>query len=139
MSVIHKLKNALGGRWWLPIIGAVGVLLLLFGGLLGSDQASQTATVGGYEEYRAREEARLTTLLSQVGGMGSVLVAIEFEGGMGQVSLSGKQEQERTPMVRGVAVVCTGGGSDIVKKEATELICALYDISYNHVHISPMG
>lgn len=43
------------------------------------------------------------------------------------------------PKVRGVAVVCDGGGSQLVKSRITEAVTALLDISAARVSVSEMG
>lgn len=43
------------------------------------------------------------------------------------------------PKVRGVAVVCKGGGSQVVKSRITETVTALLDISAARVSVSEMG
>lgn len=43
------------------------------------------------------------------------------------------------PKVRGVAVVCEGGGSQVVKSRITETVTALLDISAARVSVSEMG
>ena len=43
---------------------------------------------------------------------------------------------ERLSTVRGVAVVCSGGGNPSVKLALTELLCALFSIPSSSVHIA---
>lgn len=43
------------------------------------------------------------------------------------------------PRIRGVAVVCEGGGSDVIKTRITETVTALLDISSARVSVSEMG
>lgn len=43
------------------------------------------------------------------------------------------------PKVRGVAVVCEGGGSDAVRQEITQVVTAVLDISASHVYITKMS
>lgn len=40
------------------------------------------------------------------------------------------------PKIRGVAVVCEGGGSDAVRQEITQAITAVLDISASRVYIT---
>ena len=43
------------------------------------------------------------------------------------------------PKIRGVAVVCEGGGSDAVRQEITQAITAVLDISASRVYITKMS
>lgn len=43
------------------------------------------------------------------------------------------------PKIRGVAVVCDGGGSDVIRTRITETVTALLDISSARVSVSEMG
>lgn len=134
-----KWKDLLHSRRTLLLVGLLGVALLLGGSFFGGSDSSEGGTEAiSFETFRAREEDRLTLLCAQVRGVGNVRVAIEFEGGPSETYSSGHLTSSTCPTVRGVAVVCQGGNSDTVKKELTDLICALYGIAPNHVHISPM-
>ena len=134
-----KWKDLLRSRWSLLLVGILGIALLLGGSLFGGDDKTAAQTQAqSFESFRIREEDRLATLCAQVRGVGAVRVAIEFEEGPSETYSSGHLTSSTCPTVRGVAVVCQGGNSDTVRKELTDLICALYDIPPNHVHISPM-
>ncbi|MDR1630928.1 MAG: hypothetical protein LBS36_12080 [Oscillospiraceae bacterium] len=41
-----------------------------------------------------------------------------------------------TPRVRGVAVVCDGGGSAVVRQQMTAILCSALDIGASKVHIA---
>lgn len=43
------------------------------------------------------------------------------------------------PEIRGVAVVCEGGGSDVIRTRITEAVTALLDISTARVSVAEMG
>ncbi len=122
-------------KWLLPILGVVGVALLLFGGLLGSRGDTQKSEGRTYESYCAYEEARLQHLLEQVEGAGRVSVQITFSSGIRSDYTGSKLNEEETPQVLGVGVVCQGGNSDVVKQELIKLICAIYDIDSHKVWV----
>ncbi|MBQ7046832.1 MAG: hypothetical protein IJN85_03720 [Oscillospiraceae bacterium] len=42
------------------------------------------------------------------------------------------------PKIRGVAVVCEGGGSDIIRQEISETVTAVLDISASRVYVTKM-
>lgn len=58
------------------------------------------------------------------------------DGGSGEQGIVVKVAQ---PKVRGVAVVCEGGGSDIVREQITEAVTALLDISSARVSVAKMN
>ena len=43
------------------------------------------------------------------------------------------------PKIRGIAVVCEGGGSDVIRTRVTEAVTALLDISSARVSVAEMG
>ena len=43
------------------------------------------------------------------------------------------------PKIRGVAVVCEGGDSDIIRREIQETVTAVLDISASRVYVTKMG
>ncbi len=42
------------------------------------------------------------------------------------------------PKIRGVAVVCEGGGSDVIRQEISETVTAVLDISASRVYVTKM-
>ena len=128
----RQLASLLG---WL-----LGVGLLVFSGFAEEKTpATQGEEARLMEAYSATEEARLARLCQGVAGVGRVEVGIYFSGEVTVKYASGKQVSEVSPEVVGVVVVCDGGNNDLVKRELTALIAALYDLPSNHIHISPMA
>lgn len=123
------------------------------------------------ESYVEELEARLTSIISRIEGVGATEVMVTLESSSEDVYLhnfdygenvevSGKSNIEQKdeyvivedesgekgivvrvtqPKVRGVAVVCDGGGSQLVKSRITEAVTALLDISAARVSVSEMG
>lgn len=141
-----------------------------------SEQASSAETTTAAfssesERYVAELEERLTSIISQIEGVGEASVMITLESSSEDVYLhnydygenvepSGKSNVEQKdeyvivedengekgiivrvaqPKIRGVAVVCGGGGSEVVKSRVTEAVTALLDISSARVSVSEMG
>jgi len=146
--------RALSRRWPIFALVLIGVVLLILGGSVG--EGSEEGTVGDYmaeaEEYRAELEQDLAALCSQIRGVGEVsAVMITLEGGeeyvwaensgsggTSSVVISNKQGllvERRMPEVRGVSLVCTGGGSDTVKKELTDAISAALGVPSSRIRI----
>lgn len=141
-----------------------------------SEQASSGETTTAAfssesERYVAELEERLTSIISQIEGVGTTRVMVTLESSSEDVYLhnfdygenvepSGKSNIEQKeeyvivedengekgivvrvtqPKIRGVAVVCGGGGSEIVRARITEAVTALLDISSARVSVSEMG
>ena len=152
---IGNILHALVGRWPILLLAAAGVLLLLFGGSSSgkeSDSGGEDYMLAA-EEYRQRIEDDVSKLCSRIDGAGeimAVMVTLESgdeyvwaenvgSGGGVEVVISNKEGllvERLMPEVRGVTVVCGGGGSIEVKKELTDALCAALGIPSNRIHIS---
>ncbi len=163
-ALIQKLwadKKAL----MIIIIGAVGMLLILFSEFSYSERDELTEERGdcSYDEDKLQKE--LEGLLGEISGAGKVKVMITYECSGENVFASDTSEQteensKRTseeyiivetgsdeggllikeifPKVMGVAVVCEGGGNPKVKTEITMMIKAIFGIRSNSIAISEM-
>ena len=143
----------------------VGALLLIFGGRIGKDTASNTpdappeASTRTAEEYRAELETRMEAICSRVAGVGEVEVVVTLEGGFSYVyatnrkttsggeSLSyvtvgsGDRESlvylsEKAPAILGIGVVCTGGMDPTVRREVTALLSAAFGVGSNKIYVT---
>lgn len=122
--------------------------------------AAQTETLTA-AQLEAALENRLLTLLTQMEGVGQCQVMVTLERGTQKVYATDRTEAgsgteresfgesyltleteaglvglslaELQPQVRGVAVVCEGGGSASVQKRVTALVTATLDISARRV------
>ncbi len=43
------------------------------------------------------------------------------------------------PKIRGIAVICSGGNSPVIKEQITSLLCALFDINSTQVSVAEMA
>lgn len=135
----NKVKVIGRGKWILLLVGALGVVLILFGSLGTKEEVAQEdTTLGACESYRLAMQEEAEALCKQVRGVGRVHVSVTLEKGEVVTYTGSKVTSVTPPTVRGVAVVCDGGGSDTVRQELTALLTALFHIGANHVHISPM-
>ena len=127
---------------------AAGILLLVFGGFAGTaDTKNDTAytDVGFYTEYL---EKRIRTLCLSVEGITEAEVFLtvdcssEYIYGEGgdYLILSGGEEAvmlcEIYPKVRGIAVVCTGGNSAVVRETVTRLLSAALDLPSSKIEVA---
>lgn len=117
------------------------------------------------EEYVSSLEERLTQLISAMQNTGTVKVMITLESteeNVYAVEESIKKDEKSSsyqskfviidnkntkegvclkviePKIKGVAVVCTGGGDPQVKQEITNTVCSLLGIGSNRVSVTKM-
>lgn len=110
-------------------------LVIASSALAGGEEKTMEKSDESLEEYKERLEREIESLCSDVSGVGRCRVFITFERGA-QNSYKGSTVTEtKPPKVLGVTVICNGGESDTVKRELSEMICALFDIGYNRVAI----
>ena len=136
-----RLRELLGGRWLLLLAGIAGISLVLLGSCEGTKATESSAFDGSSPsilDYADQMEAEAEALCRRVRGVGDVKVSITLEEGERYTYSGSHLTSSVFPSVRGVAVVCEGGGRDGVRQEITELLCALYHIGANRVHVSPM-
>lgn len=127
---------------------AAGVMLLIFGGFVGTDDREQSNTytdVGFYTEYL---EERIKKLCLSVDGITEAEVFLtvdcssEYIYGEGgdYLILSGGEEAvmlcEIYPRVRGIAVVCTGGSRAAVRETVTRLLSAALDLPSSKIEVA---
>ena len=163
-----KRLRELFGRLWadkklraLFFVFAAGlVLLALSGTSVGSrQQAKQDDTDVLRTQTETALENRLARLLSSVSGVGKVKVLITLEQLQGYAyaqdagadgtekyvivkqngSENGLAVAVTSPVVRGVAVSCEGGGSAAVRQEVVRLVCAALGVGANRVYVSALA
>lgn len=113
----------------------LGIFLVLMSSSMKKDDGGGGEEVISLTEYKERLESEIESLCTAVSGVGRCRVFITFERGE-QSSYKGSTVTEtKPPKVLGVTVICEGGESDAVKRELSEMVCALFDIGYNRVAI----
>ncbi len=150
-------------RRLLMLLGVAGILLIAGSELLprrtaDGDVSAPTATLSAAQVERALEE-RLTALLSRTAGVGHCQVMVTLERGAQFVyaadrTLSDTGSTEKTltvetetgpvgllvtevqPAVKGVAVICDGGGDERVREQVSALVTAALDISGRRVYVA---
>ena len=143
----------------------VGALLLIFGGRIGKDTASNIpdappeASTRTVEEYRAELESRMEAICSRVAGVGEVEVVVTLEGGFSYVYATNKKTtsggetltyvtvgsgdreslvylSEKAPAILGIGVVCAGGMDPTVRREVTALLSAAFGVGSNKIYVT---
>ena len=114
----------------------LGILLVIVSSSVGKDGATfDTSAEMTLEEYKEGLEAEIESLCSDVAGVGRCRVFITFERGAQNSYKGGSVTETKPPKVLGVTVICSGGNSDSVRAELSDMLCALFDIGYNRVAI----
>ncbi len=120
----------------LIFLALFGILLLVLGGLGGRESGERASEEAGDAAYLAALEAELEALLREVRGVGKVEVMVTLERGEKRSYSGSKLLSSEMPAVKGVAVVCTGGGRSEVRAEVTSLLSSLLGIGTHRIHIS---
>ena len=145
---------------WLVWVGIIGLMLIGLTEILPEREKADTV-LSTVTETQVEEalERRMTSLLTQVEGVGQCRVMVTLESGSrsvyatdSAVTASGTSEQVLTvdtdtgpvgllltriqPTVKGVAVVCQGGGDPVVCQSITDLISTTFHISERRVCIA---
>lgn len=153
------------GRWraWLLLAGgALGLLLLLLGGM-GEKERTETVSAFRYEnldpsDYAKEVEERVATLCSQVSGAGKSFAVVTLGGGYravfatdSQSGSSGQKDQVvligsgsaetavllgyENPVIEGIGIVCEGGDDPRVQREIISLVSAAYHIGASRIYV----
>ncbi|MCM1334579.1 MAG: hypothetical protein NC084_05255 [Bacteroides sp.] len=117
------------------LIGAALILLLSFGGSRGTESAARPAE--DRSAYEAELEKRLTDILSEVEGIGELSVMVTLD--TSERTEYGKNEDMllgvKMPEVRGVIVVCDGGGNVVVREKVIRAVSGVFGISSTRVSV----
>ena len=164
IGLVEKKKVGVNTRLiGLVLCGALGLLLLLYGGgILGDDEDGKSAVDGeaiSLLEYTQQLEESIEKLCAGVSGVSEVRVAVTLENGFEYVYAtdsevksdglteykyitvgSGSREgtvyiTEKPPKIGGVGVVCKGGDNAEVQRKLISLISAAYNVSSNKIYI----
>lgn len=139
-------------------LGILAMLLILLSELLPAQDAGRADTPtqaenSGTANYQAQLETQLEALIGQIEGAGTTTVMVTLESEEETIyatdTQAGQTQSAQThvllqdgsalketvclPTVRGVAVVCDGGGDVRVAARITELVRALLDLPANHI------
>jgi len=133
-------------------IGAVGIVLLAFGGVKSNESEKTTFRAEDAELYRANITEAVEALCESVDGVGDATVFLtlaETECALYEKnkSTSGESVAMQSgdalllgysmPKIAGVAVVCEGGASSEVQRELTGLLSASLSLSTTKIYIAP--
>ena len=150
---LKKIRSALSGKAIILLLGALGLLLLLFSSGSTQKTVEKRSPLAEAEAYRTSLEESISRLCEQIEGVGhaevlltlastEIAVYAENDTASGTVIATASGDalllSYRMPPVSGVTVVCGGGGNATVKRELTELLCATLSLPTTAVYVAPL-
>ena len=157
-AFLRRFQGSKGRASLAAVIGIAAMVLLLLAELLPQPEKSTTvesqpAQTAAAAQYQDQLEQRLEKLISQLYGAGHTTVMVTLETGEETVyavdTQTGELQQQEThvllqdgsalaettylPQIRGVAVLCEGGGDVRVASRITELLRSLLDLPSNRI------
>lgn len=129
-----------------------------------TEETTTVTTEDELSAYTATLTREIEALCSQVSGAGTVRAAVSLQGGFTYLYAAdseqksdgegGEQSSESyitvgsgasesavlltriPPVVRGIGIVCSGGGDPAVCAEIISLLCAAYDVGSNRIYVT---
>ena len=145
------------------ILIVIGIILLIIPNSGGNSNQNNVNPDLRLEEYATRVEDKIADLCSSVRGVANVKVTVYFDSGFETVYAyneesktttsgynsekkyvtigSGNGESmvclvERMPKIKGVAIVCRGGGNPYTAQQLISLISSAYGIPTNNIFVA---
>ena len=160
-SFISKIKDNKKIYYAIACILSVLLILFVFGGNAFSKTSSGNETTDEVSIYVSGLEERLTRILSEVGGVGKVSVAIKVESGTETViatkttvteNANGKETvetpilvngkpvvlKELYPKISGVLIVAEGAGNFSVLRKIQQAAVSFLGVELNKIEILTM-
>ena len=147
-NVFDKLKNN-KGIIITVLLAAAGIMMILLSGNREKSSAMRTDHDDfSFEKYESSLEKRLEEKINKIDGVSScdVILLIETSyiydssdsGNYSDLFVKGTESDkvsENAPKIRGVAVICSGGGEARIKKDITDMLSALLGIPTNKIWV----
>ncbi len=140
-----EIKELIKSEKGIKLIFAAGLILILliaFSGLFTRSGSKETEQVRSSAEelsaYESMLEQRLTDILSQIEGVGSVKVMVTLDD-TGETEYGKNADMllsVTAPRVRGVIVVCDGGDSITVKEKVVGAVSGVFGINTLHISVT---
>lgn len=139
LTKMGKPAEILKSEKGVKIIFAVGIALIVVIFLLGvsgdkeksGKAAEENAVYSEIEEYERRLEQRIGEIIATIEGTGEANVMVTLER-----TEKGSAAASLTPSVRGVAVVCKGCDSAVVRQKVTDAVCKALGVNAAKVCIT---
>ena len=145
------------------VLIVIGILLLIIPNSTSNSNQKSGDPDLRLEEYAHRVERKISELCESVKGVGNVKVTVYFDSGFETVYAyneeskstsngynsekkyvtigSGNGESmvcivEKMPKIKGVAIVCRGGGNSYTAQQLISLISSAYGIPKNNIYVA---
>lgn len=134
------------------MIGIIlGILLLLTDAQSSKVSQTNQKTNLSTDDYVSSLEKKTEDMINRINGVTDAKVMITLKNSGEQVfALDGSDANQKhvvvddglvcinelVPEIEGVAVVCNGGDSAVIKQKITELLCSLLGIYSTHIYIT---
>ncbi len=123
--------------------GIAGIALIFISNYinLGVSRGGERDEAFSVKEYSKQTESVLESLISKIEGVGEAKVMLTMENSVEYVYLkdSTTKTKEVEPVIRGVLVVCEGGGDPVVVERVTQAVTKALDISTAKVCVSKLS
>ena len=140
-----EIKELIKSEKGIKLIFAAGLILILviafsgvFSGSRSKTAVTQRTAAEEFSEYESGLEKRLTEILSEIEGVGSVKVMVTLD--TTEQTEYGKNADMlisvTAPKVRGVIVVCDGGDSITVKEKVIDAVSGVFGINTLHISVT---
>jgi stage III sporulation protein AG len=113
------------------------ILIILISDLMPKEKKDVSlSNETNVEKYSAEIEKRLIKIISSINGTGNINVMVTLENLEENVYTQKELATVRTPKVRGVAVVCDGGGNAVIREKITSTVAKALGISSARVNVT---
>ena len=149
-----------GKLWIILIVAAVGITLILIGGMPNTNTEEELQAPYSTESdelviYQKYLEGQIKSLCESVRGVGNVTVTVTLSGGFESVYATewkdGNEEyvilgsgasaspiflSRAAPEIAGIGIVCNGGENEYVKYELIGLLSAAFHVNSNRIYVT---
>lgn len=140
MKIMNFNKLLPGGKFKNIIIiaGVIGIAMILISSF--TDFKPSESSVDSVEEYRQGLQSSLSSMLSQIEGVGDVSVLLTIENSVEGVYLENNSTKTKDiePVVRGVVVACEGGDEPVTLERVTDAVTKALNISSAKVCVTKL-
>ena len=166
MSEIIKFEKKNSLKIILPLLVAVGIILMLVGGALGKKEDEELSaayaalpTEMDADAFAESVRRRVIDICSSISGAGKVDAVVTLGGGYraiyasnvqgsgatykSETVLTGSGNSERalivgyeTPKIVGIGIVCEGGDDPALRQSVISLVSAAFDVPTNRIYVA---
>lgn len=144
------------------LVGILGLLLILFSQIGGEEKTVDTKQQDNIVLTESELSQKLEDIIEAIDGAGKCKSMITYDGSCETVYAADISEDDNQreseyiiidssgdedglkikiiyPKIKGVAIVCQGGGNPVIKEQIISTVSALFDISSNKISVAQMA